>query len=203
MPTKPCEICNKTDSPHCKHDLCTHASYGDVVLPPVECSKCTRECQDPEYVLVDRNVPSTPKSEVTSDEAISVEPKTPAELTPNVNSTGNHAGNVTARATICWRCLLLNLGTYLRTLDCIFGTVFRADPSEYKYIFKDFKVSPVDRVTCLTQPPIPIFEFLERFHAVNWRWANCYAQSRADIIKHCGQYQAILLNKSAAPTGGS
>ena len=72
------------------------------------------------------------------------------------------------------------------------------DPSAYKYIFKDFKESPVVRETCLTQPPAPISDFLEQFDDISWQWANCYERATADIIKHCAQYQAILLNKNAA-----
>ena len=240
MYSVPCRICHKIDAFKCQHQVCTHASYGDVVAPPVECRDCTRAHQDLDYIHVDRNIPSSTKTVSTSNDAALVVEKLWNEPSTAIVSTVSRVNDVIAERRLCWSCRLLKLqcnGEDLckpcgkqnkddpRYLACQYedlrnqlkgvydiglgtGNIFirgpgnsrqhyRAsiayDPPAYKYMFKDFKESPILRETCLTQPPIPIFEFLEQFDDVNWRWTNCYEETTAGIIKHCARYQHYLL----------
>ena len=49
------------------------------------------------------------------------------------------------------------------------------------------------RVTCLSQPPIPLLDFLEQFHDVEARWPlNCRSPIK-DFIAKCAKFQETLL----------
>ena len=62
-------------------------------------------------------------------------------------------------------------------------------------VFRDFK-SSFGRVTALSQPAIPLYEFLEQFHKVNKRWVNWYPHFTEDFLGQSAMFQEELLSKA-------
>lgn len=64
-------------------------------------------------------------------------------------------------------------------------------------IFRDFR--PIaGRMTALTQPAIPLLDFLGPFHDVNSRWGDYYEPLVVDIIRECAVFQSALLSRRSA-----
>ncbi len=72
------------------------------------------------------------------------------------------------------------------------------DTTSAKSIFRDFR-SVAGRVSALSQPAIPILDFLKQFDDVNSRWPNEYEQHTVSIIKRCATFQAALLSRKSPP----
>jgi len=72
-----------------------------------------------------------------------------------------------------------------------------------KSIFRDFR--PIaGRVTALSQPAIPLLDFLEQFHDVDSRLQNTYGPFTVKIIIECAVFQSALLSRrSPLPVGSS
>ncbi len=72
-----------------------------------------------------------------------------------------------------------------------------------KSIFRDFR--PIaGRVTALSQPAIPLLDFLEQFHDVDSRWPNFYEPFTVKVIKECAVFESALLSRrSPLPVGSS
>ena len=49
------------------------------------------------------------------------------------------------------------------------------------------------RVTSLSQPAIPLLDFLEQFHDIENRWPGLYDESTLDLIAKCARFQVALL----------
>jgi hypothetical protein len=72
-----------------------------------------------------------------------------------------------------------------------------------KSIFRDFRPT-AGRVTALSQPAIPLLDFLEQFHDVDSRWENAYEPFTVKIIIECAVFQSALLSRrSPLPVGSS
>lgn len=72
-----------------------------------------------------------------------------------------------------------------------------------KSIFRDFR--PIaGRVTALSQPAIPLLDFLEQFHDVDSFCKNTYEPLTVKIIIECAVFQSALLSRrSPLPVGSS
>ena len=49
------------------------------------------------------------------------------------------------------------------------------------------------RVTSLSQPAIPLLDFLEQFHDIETRWPLTYKRPTLDLIAKCARFQATLI----------
>ena len=100
MPFRSCSICRKSGAFKCEHGKCTHASYGDVLQPPVQCSRCTQKYLDSDYVLVteDQDAP-----EATSENEASRAAK--SDDVDVINARGA-CGDLELKQQSCWRCQL-------------------------------------------------------------------------------------------------
>ena len=216
MPFQICSICHKPGAFKCEHDYCTHTSYGDVLLPPALCSDCTQQYQDSEYVLVNNSQGSDPLSTAITKEGLGLKQQScwRCQLLQKECDGELPCGECTLQDEGKWYLACqrdkihdrirgaipdINLGAGNWALQGAGRINYRIsvafDPTAYKYIFKDFKESDAGRDTCLTQPPIPIDDFLRQFHNMNWQWTNCFEQDTVEIIRHCAQYQATLLSR--------
>lgn len=101
-----------------------------------------------------------------------------------------------------WRLLKiedLDLGSgewFLRGED---NTTFRISISydEFAPIFRDFR--PIaGRVTALSQPAIPLLDFLEQFQDVNSYWGNYHERHTVDLIRRCAVFQTALLSRRSS-----
>lgn len=72
-----------------------------------------------------------------------------------------------------------------------------------KSIFRNFR--PIaGRVTALSQPAIPLLDFLEQFHDVSSFCQNTYGPFTVKIIIECAVFQSALLSRrSSLPVGSS
>ena len=72
------------------------------------------------------------------------------------------------------------------------------DSTSAKSIFRDFR-SVAGRGSALSQPALPLLDFLKQFDNVNSRWPNKYAQLTVSIIPRCATFQAALLSRTSPP----
>lgn len=108
-----------------------------------------------------------------------------------------------------WRLLKtedLSLGYGEWFLHDVDGTSYRIninyDAFAAKSIFRDFR--PIaGRVTALSQPAIPLLDFLEQFHDVNSCWQNAYGPFTSKIMIECAVFQSALLSRRSPLPGGS
>ncbi len=54
-------------------------------------------------------------------------------------------------------------------------------------------------MSALSQPAIPLLDFLKQFDNVNSRWPGEYEQLTVSIIKRCATFQAALLSRKSPP----
>ena len=84
---------------------------------------------------------------------------------------------------------------FLSDIENTFRIRISYNSSAAESVFRDFK-SGFGRVTALSQPAIPLYEFLEQFHKVNKRWANCYSDFTEDFLGQSAMFQEKLLSKA-------
>lgn len=72
------------------------------------------------------------------------------------------------------------------------------DSTSAKSILRDYR-SVAGRVSALSQPAIPLLDFLKQFHSVNSRLPNQYEPLNVSIIKKCATVQAALLSRKSPP----
>lgn len=53
-------------------------------------------------------------------------------------------------------------------------------------------------MTALSQPAIPLLDFLEQFQDVNSYWDNYYHQYTVDLIRRCAVFQTALLSRRSS-----
>ncbi|KAG8529097.1 uncharacterized protein KY384_005732 [Bacidia gigantensis] len=69
------------------------------------------------------------------------------------------------------------------------------DEAASKSIFQDFRAVE-GRKTALSQPPLPIIQFLEQFYDVSLRWPEHFASLPEKMIGRAAQYQADLISQN-------
>ena len=84
---------------------------------------------------------------------------------------------------------------FLRDIENTFRIRISCNSSAAQSVFKDFK-SSFGRVTALSQPAIPLHEFLEQFQKVNKRWVNCYSDFTEYFLGQSAMFQEKLLSKA-------
>ena len=84
---------------------------------------------------------------------------------------------------------------FLRDTENTFRVRISYNSSAVKCVFRDFK-SSFGRVTALSQPAIPLYEFLEQFHKVNKRWVNCYSNFTEYFLGETAMFQEKLLSRA-------
>ena len=84
---------------------------------------------------------------------------------------------------------------FLRDTENTFRIRISYNSSAAGSVFRDFK-SSFGRVTALSQPAIPLYEFLEQFHKVNKRWVNCYSDFTEYFLGQSAMFQEKLLSKA-------
>ena len=84
---------------------------------------------------------------------------------------------------------------FLRDTENTFRIRISYKSSAAESVFRDFKSSSA-RVTALSQPAIPLNEFLEQFDNVDKRWVNCYRDWTEYFLRQSAMFQEELLSKA-------
>ena len=84
---------------------------------------------------------------------------------------------------------------FLRDTENTFRILISYNSSAAESVFRDFK-STSGRVTALSQPAIPLNEFLEQFHNVDKRWVACYPDFTECFLGQSAMFQEELLSKA-------
>ena len=84
---------------------------------------------------------------------------------------------------------------FLRDTENTFRIRISYKSSAAESVFRDFKSSSA-RVTALSQPAIPLNEFLEQFHNVRKRWVNRYSDFTENFFRQSAMFQDELLSKA-------
>ena len=77
-------------------------------------------------------------------------------------------------------------------MDEEFRVLIEYDTVSAKTIFKDFRTVS-GRVTALSQPAIPIGDFLAQFEDMESQWPRHFEPYTVELIKRCAMFQAALL----------
>ena len=84
---------------------------------------------------------------------------------------------------------------FLRDTENTFRVRISYNSSAVECIFRDFK-SSFGRVTALSQPAIPLYDFLKQFHKVNKPWAGYYPDFTEYFLGQSAMFQEELLSKA-------
>lgn len=84
---------------------------------------------------------------------------------------------------------------FLRDNEHTFRIRISYGPSAAESVFRDFK-SGSGRVTALSQPAMPLYEFLEQFHNVKKRWVKYYPDFIRHFLAQSAMFQEKLLSKA-------
>ncbi len=84
---------------------------------------------------------------------------------------------------------------FLRDIENTFRIRISYNSSAAESIFRDYK-SGFGRVTALSQPAIPLYEFLGQFHKVNKHWPGCYTDFTEYFLGQSAIFQEKLLSKA-------
>ena len=84
---------------------------------------------------------------------------------------------------------------FLRDTENTFRIRISYNPSAAESVFRDFK-SSFGRVTALSQPAIPLHDFLKQFHNVRKRWVGFCPNFTAYFLKQSAMFQEELLSRA-------